>query len=322
MAQSKKRAYIMIASTVLLLLNTIPTTIATNNIGSGGSDESSSFRRLKRNVHNNKRDINDIVADKTVVGNGNNRLLRQVGTQNINEVQNIKLSEEESSTQNDKFNNDHRQLNFASWFEKFTGGGDDDPTTPPPQTTPPTTPPVNNQLGTLPPDVPLPTNPPVMSTPAPSSSGSVKDPLNTSPPTLQMVQNSAGTLSPTTSNPTPMPSVSPITTPSPTKAVTTEPTPQIVAKTTTTTNNTPKPTRKIYSPGVRYRPTRDPTPLPTPVVGTPTTSSPVSDEPTKEIDPKSGGDGETESPTVETSVRIFFPIVCNCVVPSSNVANS
>ena len=305
MAPSKKRAYIIIIASTLIL-NTIPTTIATNDIGSGGG-ESSSLRRLQRDVHNNKRGINYIV-DETVTGNGNNRLLRQVGSQNINEVQSIILSNKEESSPSNNSNN-HRQLNFQDWYQKFIGGGgDDDPTPPSPQTPSPSLSTFNDQ--TLQPDVPLPTNPPVVvfSTPAPSSTGST-DPLNdvsSPPPTLQMVQNSAGTLSPTSSNPTPMPSLSPIvTTPSPTKAITTEPTPQIAAKTTTL--NTPRPTRKIYSPGVRNRPTRDPTPLPTPVViDTPTTSSPevVSDEPTKEIDPKSGGGGsETESPTVETSVR-------------------
>jgi len=309
MAPSKKRAYIIIlASTALVLFNTISTTIAANDNDIGS--ESSSLRRLQREGYNsNKRDINDIVADKTMVGN-KNRLLRQVGSQNTNEVQSI-LSEEESSTPN---NNNHRQLGFSDWYQKFIGGGDE-PTTPSPQTPSPSLTTFNDQ--TSPPDVPLPTNPPVVqSTPAPSSSGST-DTLNDAmspPPTLQMVQNSAGTLSPTTSNPTPMPSsLSPSLppTPSPTKTVTTEPTPQIAAKTTSI--NTPRPTRKIYSPGVRNRPTRDPTPLPTPQEVPGSTEEPTG-EPTKEIVDNSGGGGgsagddETESPTVETSVRLFLPI--------------
>ena len=66
--------------------DTIPTTIATNDYDIGNGSESSSLRRLLRDVYNNnKRDINDIAADKTVVDNSHNRLLRQV--QNINEVQ-------------------------------------------------------------------------------------------------------------------------------------------------------------------------------------------------------------------------------------------
>ena len=192
MAPSKKRAYIIIASTTLVLLNTIPTTIAAND-NENISSESSSLRRLQREGYNsNKRGINDIAADKTAVGNSHNRLLRQA--QNIYEVQSIIPSnKKESSTQNDNVNNNHRQLNFQSWYQKFIGGGDE-PTTSSPQTPSPSLTTFNDQ--TLPPDAPLPTNPPVViSTPAPSSSGSI-DPLNdatSNPPTLQMVQNSAGT---------------------------------------------------------------------------------------------------------------------------------
>ena len=58
-----------------------------------------------------------------------------------------------------------------------------------------------------------------------------------------------------TRNPTPLPTK--------TTTTTSSPTPQIINNSGSTPPSTPRPTRKIYSPGVRDRPTRNPTPLPT-----------------------------------------------------------